>query len=170
MLWLIQAVCRHWLGTIYRRKPSSTQIILACILAQCCGTVMICMLLFRFRLWNSFGTGSASGSDSSSGCGSRQYLAQFSNNDKFVQNLAFSMSEEALFPRKLASHLWFFDFLNSILRYIRIQIRFRNWNFNAFRFRFRSGKKLWFLRFHWRVLYDLAGNSNIYYFSNMFSP
>ncbi len=31
-------------------------------------------------------------------------LAQFSKNKKIVQNLAFSMSEAALFPKKLASH------------------------------------------------------------------
>ncbi len=34
--------------------------------------------------------------------------AEFSNNKKFVQSLFFSMSEAALFPRKLASHFWFF--------------------------------------------------------------
>jgi hypothetical protein len=51
------------------------------------------LLRFRLRLWKSFGPGS----------GSRQYLAQFADNKKFVQNLAFSMSESALFPKKLAS-------------------------------------------------------------------
>jgi len=56
---------------------------------QCCGTAMICC---------------GSGSDLGSGSGSRHYLAQFSNNKKLVQNLAFSMSQAALFPRKLASH------------------------------------------------------------------
>jgi hypothetical protein len=50
------------------------------------------------RLWKSFGSGS----------GSRQYLAQFSNNKK--QNLSFSMSEAALFPRRLAAYLDFFTF------------------------------------------------------------
>jgi hypothetical protein len=55
---------------------------------QCCRTVMI-FLRFRFRRWKSFGSGS----------GSRPYLAQFSNNKKFVQNLAFSMSDAALFPK-----------------------------------------------------------------------
>jgi hypothetical protein len=42
-------------------------------------------------------------------------LAQFSNNQKFLQNLAFSMSAAALFPRKLASH---FDFLTFSLHFI----------------------------------------------------
>jgi hypothetical protein len=37
-------------------------------------------------------------------------LAQFSNNKKILQNLAFLMSAAALFPRKLASHFDFFDF------------------------------------------------------------
>jgi hypothetical protein len=32
------------------------------------------------------------------------YLAQFFNNKKFVRNLAFSILEGALFPRKLASN------------------------------------------------------------------
>jgi hypothetical protein len=34
----------------------------------------------------------------------------FFNKQKFVENLAFSMSEEALFPRKLASHFLFLSF------------------------------------------------------------
>jgi hypothetical protein len=41
----------------------------------------------------------------------------------FKQNLAFSMSEAALSPRKLASQFWFLDFDYSILCWIRIQIR-----------------------------------------------
>ncbi len=49
--------------------------------------------------------------DSGPGSGFRQYLTQFSNNKKFVQNLAFSMSEAALYPRKLASHFFFLTFL-----------------------------------------------------------
>ncbi len=44
------------------------------------------------------------------GFGSRQYLAQFFNNKKCVQNLAFSMLEAALFPRKLASHFFILFF------------------------------------------------------------
>jgi hypothetical protein len=64
------------------------------------------LLWFLFRLWKSFGSdsGSGSGSASSSGSGSRQYLAVFQQ-QKFVQNLAFLMSEAVLFPRKLASFL-----------------------------------------------------------------
>jgi hypothetical protein len=38
------------------------------------------------------------GSGSYSGSGSRQYLAQFSKNEKIAQNLAFSVSEAAYFP------------------------------------------------------------------------
>jgi len=38
------------------------------------------------------------------------YLAQFFNNKKFVQNLAFSMLDAALFPRKSPSNFWSFDF------------------------------------------------------------
>jgi hypothetical protein len=34
----------------------------------------------------------------------------FSTKINFLQNLAFSISKAALFPRKLASHLKFFDF------------------------------------------------------------
>jgi hypothetical protein len=49
-----------------------------------------------------FGSGSRSGSGY--GAGFIQYLAQFSNNKKVVQNLTFSLSEAALFARKLASH------------------------------------------------------------------
>ena len=56
------------------------------------------LLRLRFRLWKSFGSSSGSGS------GPRQYLAQFSNNENFLQNLNFLMSEAALFPRKLASN------------------------------------------------------------------
>jgi hypothetical protein len=57
---------------------------------KCCGTAMICC---------------GSSSDLGSGSGSRQHLAQFSNNNKkLVQNLAFSVTEAALFPGKLASH------------------------------------------------------------------
>ncbi len=41
---------------------------------------------------------SGSGSGSYSGSGSRQYLAQFSKNEKIAQNLAFSVSEAAYFP------------------------------------------------------------------------
>jgi hypothetical protein len=55
------------------------------------------LLRFRFRLWTNFGSGSGYGS----GSGSRQYLAQQTN---FLQNLAFSTSEAALCPRKLAFH------------------------------------------------------------------
>jgi hypothetical protein len=42
-------------------------------------------------------------------------LAQFSSNQKVLQNLAFSMSAAALFPRKLASHV---DFLTFSLHFI----------------------------------------------------
>jgi hypothetical protein len=55
-----------------------------------------------------FGSGSGYRFCSGSGSGSRNYLAQFVKNQKFVQNLAISLSEAALFPRKLASP----DFLN----------------------------------------------------------
>jgi hypothetical protein len=58
---------------------------------------------------------------------------------KLVQNLAFSMSEGALFPRKLVSQFIFLDFFYSILCWIRIHIRLRN------RIQ-RKGKKLQFLR------------------------
>jgi hypothetical protein len=44
------------------------------------------LLRFRFGLWISVGSGS----------GSRHYLAQFSNNKKFEQNLAFTMPEATL--------------------------------------------------------------------------
>ncbi len=47
--------------------------------------------------------------------------------NKICTNLAFSMLEAALFPRKLASHFWFVDFLFH-LYWIRIQIRLRKWN------------------------------------------
>jgi hypothetical protein len=63
-----------------------------------CNDLLRFWFWFRFGVWKNFGSGSGSSS------GSRQYLAQFSNNKKFVQNLAFSMSEAAIFPRKLASH------------------------------------------------------------------
>jgi hypothetical protein len=51
-----------------------------------------------------------------SGSGSRQYLAQFSNNKKCVQNLAISMSEAALFPKNLASH--FFTILTFLFHFL----------------------------------------------------
>jgi hypothetical protein len=48
------------------------------------------MLWFQFRLWKSFGSGSGFGSSSrsgsGSGSGSKQYLGQFFNNKKLVQN------------------------------------------------------------------------------------
>jgi hypothetical protein len=47
-----------------------------------------------------------------SGSGTEQYLAQFSKNKKTLRDLALSMSEAALFLRKLAPH---FDFLTFIL-------------------------------------------------------
>ncbi len=37
------------------------------------------------------------------------YLAQFFNNKNFVHKLAFSVLEAALFSRKLASNVFFFD-------------------------------------------------------------
>ncbi len=91
---------------------------------------------FWFRLRKSFGSGS----------GFRQYLAQFFDNKNFVKNLAFPISEAALFPRKLPV-----TFFYSISWWIRIQLRNRIWNCNAFRFRFRWGKKLRFLRFCFRL-------------------
>jgi hypothetical protein len=45
---------------------------------------------------------------SCSDSGFRQYLAQFFNKMFFLHNLAISMSEAALFPRKLASHFFYF--------------------------------------------------------------
>ncbi len=39
------------------------------------------------------------------------YLAQFFSNKKFVQNLAFSMLEAALFPRRSDSYLCFLTFV-----------------------------------------------------------
>ncbi len=81
------------------------------LLYQCCGTIMIYC-------------GSSSGSDfgkvTFGGSGSRQYLAQFFNKKKLVQNLAFSMSVAALFPRKLASG--FFYYFYFILCFIQIKI------------------------------------------------
>jgi hypothetical protein len=66
-------------------------------------------------------------------------LAQFSNNKKILQNLAFSMSAAALFSRKLASH---FDFLTFSLHFIFDQnpnsTVFWNRNHNAFWFWFRT--------------------------------
>jgi hypothetical protein len=59
------------------------------------------LLRFWFRPWKSFGSGS----------GSRPYLAQFSNNKKFVQNLAFSMSDAALFPKSWPLTYYYFIFL-----------------------------------------------------------
>jgi hypothetical protein len=56
-------------------------------------------LRFRFRLQKSFGFGSNFRSRS------RQYLSQFINNNKFVQNHAISILESASFPRKLAFQL-----------------------------------------------------------------
>ncbi len=41
----------------------------------------------------------------------RLILAQFVNDKKFVQNLAFSMIEAALFPRQLASNFWLLTFV-----------------------------------------------------------
>jgi hypothetical protein len=41
-------------------------------------------------------------------------IKMFSNNNKFLQYLAFSMLEAALFPKKLASH-FLFDFLYAML-------------------------------------------------------
>ncbi len=59
--------------------------------------------LFQVRHWKSFGSGS--------GSKSRQYLfSMFFNKPKCGENLAFSMSEEALFLRKLASHFLFLYF------------------------------------------------------------
>jgi hypothetical protein len=99
---------------------------------------------FRFRFWKSFGSGFGSG------FGVTKYLAQFSNKKKVVQNLAFTMSESALFPRKLVSHLWFFDFLNFLVDFVLDPDT--NW--------LRQGKKLRFpavpVPQHWWFIEDQA--------------
>ncbi len=73
-----------------------------CSYEQCCETVMI----YRgwYRLWKSFGSGSVS----------RQYLAGFQQ-QFFLQNLAFSMLETALF---LESRPLLFDFFT--YRYVPV--------------------------------------------------
>ncbi len=85
-------------------------------------------LRFQFLLWKSFGSGSGSGSGS--GCG----LVPVPDPDlfstalqKYLQNLAFSMIEAVLFPRKFVSN---FDFWTFILNFMldRVQIRFPNRN------------------------------------------
>ncbi len=72
------------------------------------------LLLIRFRLWKSFGSGSGSAS------GSRQYLAKIFKEKKIVHNLVISMTEAALIPRKSESHLNFLTF-EFHLCWIRIQ-------------------------------------------------
>jgi hypothetical protein len=67
------------------------------------------LLRFRFRLRKSFG------SNSSSGSGSRQYLAQFSENNKNAQDLAFSMSEAAYFQ---GSWPFIFDYSTFLLHFM----------------------------------------------------
>ncbi len=64
------------------------------------------LLRFQFLLWKSFGSGPGSGSGS--GCG----LVPVPDPDlfstalqKYVQNLAFSMIEAVLFPRKFVSKI-----------------------------------------------------------------
>jgi hypothetical protein len=52
-------------------------------------------VLFQFRLWKSFGSGS--------GSGSRQFLARFSNKQIGTKPCLFNVRKAALFPRKLAS-------------------------------------------------------------------
>jgi hypothetical protein len=86
------------------------------------------LLRFRLRFWKSFGSGFGSGS----GFGlvpvpDPDLFSKVFNNKKYVQNLAFSMIEAALFPRKFVSNL---DFWSFILYFMldRVQIRFRNWN------------------------------------------
>jgi len=63
---------------------------------KCCGTVMIC-----------YGSGSGSSSRS------RQILSQFSNNKKFVQNLAFSLQcqKQHYFPESWHIILDFWNFI-----------------------------------------------------------
>ncbi len=79
------------------------------------------LLRFRFLLWKSFGSdsgfGSGSGFGSDSDCGSGSvpvsepdFFYLFFNNKKVLPNLASSMLEAELFPRKLASHNLFFYF------------------------------------------------------------
>ena len=71
---------------------------------QCCGSVPNDLLRFRFLIWKRFVSGSGSISVS------RLICTDFQQHKKFVKNLAFSMLEAALLPRKLASNFWFFYF------------------------------------------------------------
>ncbi len=84
------------------------------------------LMLKKFRLWRSFGSGS--------GSGSRQYLAQFSKNKKLHKILPYNV-RSSLLPRIWPLVFDFFDFFYYILCWIRIHIRFRNRNQNRFRFR-----------------------------------
>jgi hypothetical protein len=80
------------------------------------------LLQFRFRLWKIFGSGS--------GSGSRQFLAQFSKNERTAQYLAFSMLEAAYFSESWPLIVDFFYYI-----FCLIQIKIRFWNRNAFQFR-----------------------------------
>jgi hypothetical protein len=79
----------------------------------CGGTISVlwnCNDLLRFDSGSvsnfpSFGPGSGSSSVRLRFRLLFQYLAQLSNNNKFVQNIAFPILEAVLFPRKFASHL-----------------------------------------------------------------
>ncbi len=71
---------------------------------QCCGTIGNDLLWFWFRLWKS------------SGSVSSPYLSVFQQ----TNILAFLIIEAAMFPRKMSSHFWFFDFFGfCITLYVR---------------------------------------------------
>ncbi len=112
---------RSGFSTSSLQSRESNTCIQSCIIRNC--TVLWNrndLLPFRLRLWKSLGSssgsGSGSGSGSDHGSGSRQYfLHSFSTTKKWVQNLAFSVSETAIFPRKLA---YKFCFLNFFIHYM----------------------------------------------------
>jgi len=126
----------------------------------CCGTLRYPtdLLRFQFLLRKSFGSGSSSGSGSNSG--PRLIKHVFQQQNSFYKSWLFD-ARAALFPRKLAPYLRFFDFCITYRTtfWILVEIRFRNRNLNELPYGSGSVQ----LRFHSTAYRYFKLNSHIDY-------